>query len=262
MNLRRLAGAAGLLSAALFVLTIILTFVAGAPPALDDPVQDVASYYEDNQGLLQVNGIIGFITLFTIPLWFIPLYRWIRDRAWAAGGGGAGASAAATPAPAGTTAAAAGGGTADDDAGVWATVAFGGFIATGAIAATQTGVATALAQSIEDIRGSDEVVVALFDTYNGLGAAIGPVFALFAVGLAFASRGTGLLPNWTRPVLLVAAVLSLISILAPFTESDAIGLLGLLAFVLFIVALIGSSLSLLSAPRSKSAAAGGGTPRG
>ncbi len=242
-----MAGLAGLLSAALFLLTIILTFVAGAPPALDDPVQDVANYYEDNQGLLQVNAILGFITLITFPIWFVPLYRWIRDRAWAAGGTGPGASAAATTtATPGSTAVAGTAGTAQDDAGVWATIAFGSFIATGAVAAIQGGVATALAQSIEDIRGSDEVVLALFDTYNGLSAALSPLFALFAIALALAARGTDLLPNWTRPVLLVAAVLALVSMLAPFTESDALGLLGLVGFVLFIIVVAGSSLSLLS----------------
>lgn len=259
MNLRRLAGLAGLVSAALFVLTIVLTFVAGAPPALDDPVNKVASYYEDNRGLLQVNGILGFITLFTIPVWFIPLYRWIRDRAWIAGDAGARVTpAGASTAASGGSAAAAGrgGAGADDDAGVWATIAFGAFIATGAVAAVQGGIATALAQSIEDIRGSDEVVLALFDAYNGLSAGLSPLFALFAVGLAFASRGTGLVPEWCRPVLLVAAVLGLISILAPFTESDVLGLAGLLSFVLFIVVVIASSLALLR----PAATTGGATP--
>ncbi|MFN2588780.1 MAG: hypothetical protein ABR613_11785 [Actinomycetota bacterium] len=184
MNLRRIAGAAGLISAGLFLLTIVLTFSAGRPPALDESAREVSSYYRDNSSMLQLNGVIGFITLFVIPLWFIPLYRWIRDRAWA--GGSTGTSDARS----------------DDDSGTWATIALAGFIATGAVSAVQTGVATALAQGIEDeLGGNDATVTALFDLYNGLGAAVGALFALFALGLAYAARGTGYLPSWASPVL-------------------------------------------------------------
>ena len=230
MSLRRIAGIAGLVSAALFILTIVITFAAGAPPALDDSAQKVTSYYEDNRGMLQLNGVLGFLTLFTIPLWFVPLYRWIRDRAWASGGATTGRDDVA----------------ANDDEGGWATIALAGFITTGAIAAVQTAVATALAQGIEDeLGGNEATVTALFDLYNGLAAAIGPLFALFALALAYAARGTGYLPDWASPVLLVTAALALISTLAPFTESDFIGLLGLLAFILFIVVIIASSLRLM-----------------
>lgn len=228
MNLRRVAAVAALVTAALFLLSIILTFAAGTPPALDDSARKVAAYYEDNQGLLQLNAVITYVSIGLIALWFVPIYRWIRDRAWVAGDAGT----AARPA-------------AGDESGTWATIALTGFIATGAVAAAQTGVGGALAQSIEDTRGSDEVVTALFDTFNGLGSAIGPLFALFLAALAMSSRGSGYLPGWTSPVLLVAAGASLISMLAPITESDAVALVGLFAFLLFIVVLAASGLTLL-----------------
>ncbi len=234
MDLRRIAGIAGLVTAALFILTIVLTFAAGAPPALDDPAQKVSRYYQDNRSMLQLTGIIGFLTQFTIPLWFIPIYRWIRDRSWSRGATGAAST-----------------GTADEEAGTWVTVALAGFIATGAIAAVQTGIATALASGIEDeLGGSEPTVTALFDLYNGLSAAIGALVAVFAVGLAFAARGSDFFPSWASPVLLVTTVLSLISIFAPFTEADFLGILGLVAFVLLIVVIIGSSLRLLGGART------------
>ena len=230
MNLRRVAAVAGLVSAGLFLLTIIITFAAGAPPALDDPAKDVASYYEDNQSLLQINGAIALVGTALIALWFVPIYRWIRDRGWVA------RDRAAT----GATAPAAG-----DDAGTWATIALAAFIATGAVVAVQGAIGVGLAQSIEDTRGSDEVVTALFDAFNGLGAAIGPLFALYLFALALSSRGTGYLPNWTIPVLYLASALSLITVLAPQTESDALGIAGLAAFALFIVVIAASSLTLM-----------------
>lgn len=233
MDLRRIAGWAGLVSAVLFIISLVLTFSAGAPPALDDPAQKVTQYYQDNRSMLQLNGIIGFSTLFLIPLWFVPIYRWIRDRSWATGAG--------TPATAAT---------ADEEAGTWATIALTGFIATGAIVGVQTGVAGAIASGIEDeLGGSDPTVTALFDVYNGLGAAFGVTFALFALGLAFAGKGTAFLPSWASPVLLVLALTSFLSMLGPFTEADFFAILGLVSFVLFIIVVIGSSLRLLGGAR-------------
>ncbi len=238
MDLRRTAGLAGIISGILFVISLILTFSAGQPPALDEPASKVTQYYEDNKSMLQLNGIIGFITLFLVPIWFVPIYRWIRDRAWARGG-------------AGTTT------TTDDDAGAWITLAFGGFIAAGALVGAQTGVATALTMGIEDeLGGNDATVTALFDLYNGLGAAFGVVFALYALGLALGARATEYFPSWASPVLLVVTLTSLLSIFGPFTESDFFAILALIAFVLFIVVIIGSSLRLLGGARPSTGTTG------
>ena len=257
MTLRRIAGLAGLVTAVLFALTIILTFAAGAPPALDDPAPKVSQYYEDNRSMLQLSGILGFLSLFTIALWFIPIYRWIRDRSWAAGGTAPGTAAATTTARDTATAGGVAGATAEDDTVGWATIALAEFIATGAVAAVQTAVATAIASGIEDeLGGNDATVTALFDFYNALGAAVGVLIALFTVGLAFAARGTDFVPTWASPVLLAVAVLSLLSMLGPFTESDFFAILSLLAFILFIVVLVGSSLRLMGG-----AGAGRGTTR-
>jgi hypothetical protein len=226
MNLRRIAAIAGLVSALIFLLTIIITFAAGAPPGLDDSAGEVATYYEDNQGLFQLSSVITFVGFFTVPLWFIPIYRWIRDRAWISG-------EATRPAAA-------------DEAGTWATIAFGSFLVTGAIASVQTGITAALVQSIEDTRGSQEVVTALFDSINSLAAGVGAAFALFLIALAMAARGTDYLPSWASPVLLIAGLLSIISIFAPITEVDVLALAGLLAFALFIIIIGSSSIRLLS----------------
>lgn len=235
MDLRRIAGLAGLLASALFILAVILTFAAGQPPALDESAQKVTRYYQDNRSTLQLTGIISFLILFIIPFWFIPIYRWIRDRSWA------------TSAGAGTTP----GGRAEDETGTWATLALAAFIATGVVNGVQTAVATAVASGIEDeLGGNDATVTALFDLYNGLGAAIGPFFALLSVGVALVARGTPLFPNWSTPVLGVAAILILLSTFAPFTEIDFLAILGLIGFLLFIAVIIGSSLRLLGAAGS------------
>ncbi|HEX2121531.1 MAG TPA: hypothetical protein VHL59_07805, partial [Thermoanaerobaculia bacterium] len=82
----RIAGAAGIVSGVLLILLVILTFAGGAPPALDESGQGVINYYQDNEGLSKLGGILGFIALATVPVWFIGIYNALRDRGTVATG--------------------------------------------------------------------------------------------------------------------------------------------------------------------------------
>src|SRR5918992_1111520 len=79
MDYQRIAASAGLLSAALILVLIVVTFAGGAPPALDDPAQKVLSYYKDNRSLSLFGGAIGFILLGLIPVFFLGVYALLRD---------------------------------------------------------------------------------------------------------------------------------------------------------------------------------------
>ena len=199
----RLAGMFGVLTAVLILILIIITFAGGAPPALDAPSQEVINYYQENEGLSKLGGILGFIVLATAAIWFLGVYSVLRDR-----------------------------GTAALEA--WPRLGLTGFIVTGALVGTQGAVALGIALGAKDeFQGAPPVAGALFDLYNGLGAAIGVVFGLFLLATGISLARAGGYPAWWSQMLYVAAIASFISFLAPFTEQDAFALIGLLPLVLF-----------------------------
>lgn len=199
----RIAGMFGIITGVLVVLAIVITFAGGAPPALDDPAQKVINYYQNNEGLAKLGGIIGFLILGTAPIWFLGVYSALRDR-----------------------------GTAASDA--WPRLGLTAFIVTGAFAGTQGAVALSIALGAKDeFQGAPPVAGALFDIYNGLGAAIAIAFGLYFLATGVALARAGGYPAWWSQMLYVAAVASFISFLAPFTEIDVLALLGLIPFIIF-----------------------------
>ncbi|MDQ4065720.1 MAG: hypothetical protein M3161_06705, partial [Actinomycetota bacterium] len=212
----RIAGAAGIVSGVLLILLVILTFAGGAPPALDDPAQDVISYYQDNEGLSKLGGILGFIALLTVPVWFIGIYNALRDRGTATTGG------------VGTTAAA--------DGVAWPRLGLVALIVTGALVAVQGSAALALGLGATDeFQGAPAVAGALFDLYNALGAAIAITFGLFLLAIGVALQRSGGYPNWWASLLYVGALASFISFFAPFFEADALAYFGLIPILILAV---------------------------
>ncbi|HWC14085.1 MAG TPA: hypothetical protein VG929_05775 [Actinomycetota bacterium] len=199
----RVAGTFGLVTAVLVALSIILTFSSGAPPALDEASPKVMKYFQDNEGLHKITGIVNLLILITAPLWFLGLYSVLRDRATA------GAES-------------------------WPRVALVTFIVTGAVVAVQGGAALALTLGAKDeFQGTPAVGGALFDLYNALAAAVALTFGLYLIATAISLQQTGGFPAWWSTMLFIGGVASYISFLAPFTLVDVFAFIGLIPFIIF-----------------------------
>jgi hypothetical protein len=214
MDYQRIAASAGLLSAALILVLIVVTFAGGAPPALDDPAQKVLNYYKDNRSLSLFGGAIGFILLGLIPVFFLGVYALLRD--------------ALAP-----------------NIQVWPRLSLVALIVTGAFVGVQGSAALALALGAKDeFGGAPPVAGALFDLYNALAAAIAVVFALFLFAVGVATDRAAGYPKWWSQMLYIGAAVSLIAFLAPFTNSDFLAILGLLPLIIFAVWIALASLAM------------------
>jgi hypothetical protein len=214
MDYQRIAATSGLISAALLLVFIVTFFAGGAPPALDDPAQKVLNYYQDNRSLSYITAAIGFILLGLIPIFFLGVYALLRD--------------ALAP-----------------NLQVWPRLSLVALIVTGAFVGVQGSAAFALALGAKDeFGGSPPVAGALFDLYNALAAAIAVVFAVFLLAVGVAQDRAAGYPKWWSQMLYIGAAASLISFLAPFTNSDFLAILGLLPVILFAVWIAVASLAM------------------
>lgn len=198
----RIAGIFGLVTAVLVALSIILTFSSGAPPALDEASGKVLNYFQQNEGIHKLTGIIGSLILLAAPIWFLGLYSVLRDRATVA-----------------------------SDA--WPRLGLVAFIMSAAMAGVQGAATLALTLGAKDeFQGAPAVGGALFDMYNALSGPLALTIVLFFVGTGVALQQTGGFPKWWSTMLYVGAVASFISFFAPFTQSDPLAMLGLIPFII------------------------------
>jgi hypothetical protein len=210
----RIAAMFGFITVGLFVLSIIVTFVGGAPPALDASAREIVKYYSDNEGLAKLGGIIGFLALGTVAVFFLGVYSALRDRATAA-----------------TSA--------------WPRLSLTAFIVSGAFVGVQGAAALAIALGVkDDFGGTPAIAGALFDLYNALAAVVAVVLAVFLAATGVALARAGGYPRWWSTLLYVGALFSLVSFLAPFTEIDALAYLGLIAFIIFTIWIAAASMAL------------------
>lgn len=211
----RVAAYAGIVSAILVGLSLILTFVQGAPPALDDPADKVLKFYKDNVELVKLGAALGFLSLVAIPTWYLGLYSALRDRL-------------------------------STGADAWPRLGLTALIATGSVIAAQTGVILALALGAKDeFDKTPAVAGALFDIYNGMAAGIAVLFGLLLIATGVAVDRAGGYPKWWSTILYVAGVASFISFLAPFLKADALAYAGLVTVILFIVFIVVTSMAML-----------------
>lgn len=220
----KVAGTFGLVTAVLIALFIILSFAAGVPPTLDANPQKVMDYFQANEGMHKIVGIIGMLILATAPLWFLGLYSVLRDRGTAGGA-------------------------------AWPRVALVTFVVLGAVVAVQGAVTLALTLGAGDeFQGAPAVGGALFDIYNALGAPIAVVFGLFLVATGVSLQLTGGFPKWWTTMLYIGGVVSFITFFAPFTMLDFLTVLALVPFIILGVfaAISGMAMqqSSAAAPRS------------
>ena len=211
----RIAAYAGIISAILVGLSIVLTFVQGAPPALDDPADKVLKFYKENKDMVKFGAILGFLSLVTIPVWYLGLYSALRDRL-----------------------------TTGSDS--WPRLGLVALIATGAVIAVQTGVILALGLGAKDeFDRAPAVGGALFDIYNGLAAGIAVLFGLALIATGVAVDRAGGYPKWWSTILYVAGIASFISFLAPFIDADVLAYAALITIILFIVFVVVTSMAML-----------------
>ena len=220
----RVAGIFGLVTAVLVALSIILTFSSGAPPALDEASGKVLNYFQKNEGIHKLTGIIGSLILLSAPIWFMGLYSVLRDRA-----------------------------TAGSDA--WPRLSLIAFILSGAMSGVQGAAALALTLGSKDeFQGAPAVGGALFDLYNALSAPLALTIGLFFIALGVAMQQTGGFPKWWSTMLYVAGVASYIAFFAPFTQSDPLAMLGLIPYIVLGVIAAVSGMAMMNrgttAPRT------------
>lgn len=220
----RIAAMFGLISAVLIALSIIITFASGAPPALDDPADKILNYYQDNEGLVKLGGIVGMLSLLAVPIWYLGVYSALRDRGTTAGDS-------------------------------WPRLGLAALIASGAVIGVQGAVVLALGLGAKDeFDQAPAVAGALFDVYNGLSAAIAVLFGLLLIATGVALNRAGGYPNWWSSMLYIGGIASIISFLAPFTNADFLAYFALVAIITFIVFAAASSMAMMrgvtTAPRT------------
>lgn len=211
----RLAAYAGIVSAILVGLGVILTFMQGAPPALDDPADKVLGFYKENKDMVKFGAALGFLSLVTIPVWYLGLYSALRDRLSNAGDS-------------------------------WPRLGLTALIATGATIAVHTGVVLALALGAKDeFDRAPAVGGALFDIYNGISAGIAVLFGLALLATGVAVDRAGGYEKWWSTILYVAGVASFVSFFAPFFKADALAYAALVTVIGFVIFMVVTSMSML-----------------
>lgn len=190
---RRTAGIAGI---AFGLLLLVAFAVPGAPPAPDDPLKDITSFFADKHDTLRLTLVLLSLAVASFLVFFGVVVTLIRSRE------GAFAPYASLTALAGVATI------------IAITVALSAFVA----AAYRAGP-----------DGNDQAVRALFDFSNALGTVINATGALAIAAASLAVRRFRLLPGWAATTGLIAAGLTAIGELGLLGDKGALAPGGIVA---------------------------------
>ena len=151
------------LSGVLFLILVIVSgIVAGEPPSVDDPVQEIVDHYVDNKDSIMVGSLISVVAVF----FFLVFASYLRNVLRAAPG----------------------------EDGLLANVAFAGAIILAVGAAIDQTIYFALAETVDEIEPSSvQALQALWDN-DFIPFVIGAGSFLLASGLSIVLHGS--LPKW------------------------------------------------------------------
>jgi hypothetical protein len=191
------------------VLTVISTFLPGAPPSTDDSVEKIAKYYSDHAGGIQAAQLLGGLGLIGLLWWFGSLWRLMVK--------------------------------AENGRPRMAVVALGG-LALGAALALASGAinSTVALQHVQVGNGAKFFYILSLVLISSAG--FGVVAHLAAV--TSLSYRTNLFPPWINIIGWIAALLFLVGTIGSASDAAAYGFTGLFGFLAWCVWIVVVSLNM------------------
>jgi hypothetical protein len=210
---------------AFVVLSVVGTFIAGAPPAADDSAADIVEWFTDNPGAIQTAQFLNGLGLVALIWWTGSLFR----RMLRAEGGRPRLSV----------------------------VAIVGLVFAGVFAMISGAVMSATALRIDEIGDSARVFYALSMVMLAT-SAFGLVTALAAISAL--SMRTKMLPQWLTYLGLLAALLFLIGSISSATDEPAVIFFGFAGFFIWSIWILGVSYEMWKRPTTAPASVPSSTP--
>jgi hypothetical protein len=204
---------------AFVVLSVVGTFIAGAPPASDDSAAEIAEWFVDNPGAIQTSQFLNGLALIALVWWAGSLFRRMSR--------------------------------AEEGRPRLSVVAIIGFVFAGVFALVSGAVMSATALRIDEIGDSAQVFYALSMVLLST-SAFGLVAALAAVSAL--SLRTKMLPQWLTYVGWLVALLMLVGSIGSATDEAAISFFGFAGFFVWSIWILGVSYELWKRPASATAA--------
>jgi hypothetical protein len=199
------------------VLSVVGSFIAGAPPATDDSAAEIADWFSDNAGAIQASQLISGLGVIALIWWAGSLFRKMSR--------------------------------AEDGRPRLAVVTIVGFVFGGVFALMSGGIMSATALRIDEIGEGAQVFYAIGSVLLAT-SAFGIVAALSAVNAL--SLRTQMWPRWLTYVGMLAAVLFLVGSIGTATDAGGIMVFGLIGFLVWSVWILGVSYELWKHPTTAS----------
>jgi hypothetical protein len=203
---------------AFVVLSVVGTFIAGAPPAADDSAADIVEWFTDNPGAIQTAQLLNGLGLVALIWWAGSLFRRMLR--------------------------------AEGERPRLSIVAIVGLVFAGVFAMISGAVMSATALRIDEIGDSARVFYALSMVMLGT-SAFGLVAALAAISAL--SMRTKMLPQWLTYLGLLAALLFLIGSISSATDEPAIAFFGFAGFFIWSIWILGVSYEMWKRPTTATA---------
>jgi hypothetical protein len=195
----------GGVAAVVFVVLILITaFSAGEPPAADDAVDKIRTYFVDHRSALLISNLIGLIAV-PFVVWFAVVLREVLRG--------------------------------DPTTNALGLASLAGLLVTASMALAGGAVATSpvYVDGVADNLGDDTLRI-VFEAQSLLFAATSAGIVLFSLTAALAIRRTGALPAYTMWLAWLATLGNVVTL---FSTADAgaamLGFVGLLSFALFVL---------------------------
>jgi hypothetical protein len=195
------------------VLAVVSSFIAGAPPDVDDSAQKISDYFNDHAGAIQASQLIGGLSALGLAWWFGSLYRTMTR--------------------------------AEDGRARLSIVALFGLLFAGAMVSVAGAISSAVAMRIDDV-GDASPFFYLLTMVLVATAGFGIVIFLGAV-CALAYR-TKLWPQWINILGWVAALAFLVGTIGTATDTQAFYLFGLIGFLLWSIWILVISVRMWQRP--------------
>lgn len=191
------------------VFAVIGALIAGSPPNRTDDLNDIAAWYSDNSGAIQVGALLGGISVIGIAWWFGSLWRAMVR--------------------------------AEEGSPRVAAIAAVGFILSGAMALSGFGINAAAASRIDQLGSGAAIFLDIANVSLGF-AGIGTLIMVLAVsGLALR---TGCLPKWAVWLGLVVVVAEAIAAIGIASDATFFSVFGLIAFLSWAVWMVATAVLL------------------
>jgi hypothetical protein len=202
------------------VLSVVATFLAGSPPAADDSATEIAEWFSDNAGAIQLAQFLTGLSVIALSWWAGSLFRRMVR--------------------------------AEDGRPRLSVVAIVGLVFGGVFALACGAIQSATALRIDEL-GEGSQIFWTISTVMISTAGFGIVTSLAAINAL--SLRTKMLPQWVTYIGLLAAVLMLIGSIGSASDAGALMVFAILGFLVWAIWILGVSYELWKHPTSTTATA-------